>query len=112
MNEVLRFDISLQPDAAITLVRNGLTEQSELLHQELHDLGDGRMIGTLVYERYFFRTGNQAALVVIVDNLCGVSKVRLIPAGSSNSMIFKIDRGAGKSFAASVEKILSSYILK
>ncbi len=112
MNEVLRFDISLQPDAAITLVKEGLTEQSELLHQELHDLGDGRMIGTLVYERYFFRTGNQAALVVIVDNLCGVSKVRLIPAGSSNSLIFKIDRGAGKSFASSVEKILSAYILK
>lgn len=112
MNEVLRFDISLQPDAAITLVKDGLTEQSELLHQELHDLGDGRMIGTLVYERYFFRTENQAALVVIVDNLCGVSKVRLISAGSSGSKVFKFDWGAGKSFASSVEKILSPYILK
>ncbi|CAH1191323.1 hypothetical protein PAECIP111892_00596 [Paenibacillus auburnensis] len=112
MNEVFRFDISLQPDAAITLVRNGLTEQSELLHQELHDLGDGRMIGTLVYERYYLRAGNQAALVVIVDNFSGVSKVRLISAGSSNSMVFKFDWGAGKSFASSVEKILSSYILK
>ena len=91
MNEVFRFDISLRPDAAITLVKDSLTENTELIHQEMHDLGDGRMTGTLVYERYFIRAGNQAALVVIVDNFSGVSKVRLVPAGSSNGSMIKFD---------------------
>jgi len=105
-------NVIVNPDVAIALIKDGMGPGAELLHEELNDLGDGRMIGTLVYERYYFRSGNQAAMVVIADNLQGVCNIRLISAGSSNSMILKIDWGAGKSFASSVAKILSDYTVE
>lgn len=80
----------------MALIKDGMSSNAELLHEELNNLGDGRMIGTLVYERYYLRSGNQGALVIIADNLQGVCNIRLISAGSSNSMIFKVDWGAGK----------------
>ncbi|WP_280767945.1 DUF6054 family protein [Paenibacillus sp. PastH-2] len=96
----------------MALIKDGMGPDAELLHEELNNLGDGRMIGTLVYERYYFRSGNQAAMVIIADNLQGICNIRLIPAGSSNSMILKVDWGAGKSFAASVAKLLSDYTVE
>ena len=105
------FNVSLSPVEALSLVKTGLSENAELVHEELNNMGTNLSIGTLIYERYFFRSGNQAGLVIIIDNLQGVTNVRLIAVGSSNSLIFKIDWGAGKSFASSVEKVLSSYII-
>lgn len=111
MTEAYYINVSLQPDEALGLIKQGMPGESELLYEEFNDLGEGRMIGTLVYERYYHRSGNQAALVIIVDNLRGASNVRLIPAGGARGMIFKIDWGAGKSFASSVEQILAKYIV-
>ncbi|OMF97780.1 hypothetical protein BK144_00645 [Paenibacillus sp. FSL R7-0273] len=96
----------------MALIKDGMGTGAELLHEELNNVGEGRMIGTLVYERYFLRSGNQAAMVIIADNLQGVCNIRLISAGSSNSMIFKVDWGAGRSFASSVAKILSEYTIE
>ncbi|WP_379127116.1 DUF6054 family protein [Paenibacillus sp. sgz500958] len=111
MSNVYSFNISLTPYQALSLIRDTLPRNSELVHEEINDAGDGRMIGTLVYERYFFRSANQAALVIIIDNLQGVTNVRLIAAGVSNGMILKIDWGAGASFVSSVEKLLEPYVI-
>jgi hypothetical protein len=105
------FNISLSPGEALSLIKSELPAQTELIHEELNDAGDNRFIGTLIYERYFFRSGNQAGLIVIIDNLNGETNVRLIAVGSSNSLVFKIDWGAGRSFATSVEKLLAPYII-
>ncbi|MBW4080820.1 DUF6054 family protein [Paenibacillus sp. S150] len=112
MADVYSFNVSLQPMEALWMVKKGLSADSELLHEEYNEAGEGRSIGTLVYERYFIRSSNQAALVVIADNLQGVTNVRLNAAGSSKGMIFKMDWGAGRSFASSVEQLLSAYILE
>ncbi|MNC59194.1 hypothetical protein D3C76_181750 [compost metagenome] len=112
MQNMYSFNVSLQPMEALVMVKEGLSADSELLHEEYHEVGDAHSIGTLVYERYFFRSGNQAALVVIFDNFQGVTNARLIAAGGSRGKIMKMDWGAGKSFASSVEKLLSAYILE
>lgn len=110
MQETYQLDVRLRPNETLAVVKEGMPEESELLYEEINDLGDGRMIGTLVYERFYFRSGNQAALVIIADNLKGITHVRLIPAGGSRGKVFKFDWGAGKSFASTVEQILSPYI--
>lgn len=112
MSESYQLNVRLRPNETLAVIKEGMDQDSELLYEELHELGEGRMMGTLVYERYFFRSSNQAALVILVDNLQGVSNVRLIPAGSSKGAVWKFDWGAGKSFAFSVEQILADYILK
>ncbi|WP_379152794.1 DUF6054 family protein [Paenibacillus sp. sgz5001063] len=106
------FNVSLQPEEVLIMVKEGMPVSSELLYEEHNELGDGYSIGTMIYERYFFRSGNQAALVIIFDNLQGVTNVRLIAAGASKGIVMKLDWGAGQSFASSVEKLLSDYILE
>ncbi|MNB69811.1 hypothetical protein D3C75_163490 [compost metagenome] len=112
MADKYQLNVKVNPAVAMALIKDGMSSNAELLHEELNNLGDGRMIGTLVYERYYLRSGNQGALVIIADNLQGVCNIRLVSAGSSNSMIFKVDWGAGKSFAASVAKILADYTIE
>lgn len=104
-----RFKVNLTPRDVRELVKEGL--DADLIHEESHDLGDGREIGTLIFEKYFFRVKNRVALVVIADNIYGTTEVRAISTGSSEGMIFKFDWGASDDFAGSVERILSEYIV-
>ncbi|WP_029420656.1 DUF6054 family protein [Alicyclobacillus macrosporangiidus] len=104
----LSFRVNLSPGEAYNRVRE--KEEADLVHEEFHDLGDGRAIGTLVFERYYFRTSNRAALVVIIDNLNGQTEVRSIAIGSSEGLFLKFDWGAASSFASTVERILKDHI--
>ncbi|WP_213619155.1 DUF6054 family protein [Paenibacillus sp. J22TS3] len=104
-----RFKVSLTPGQVRQYVKDGL--DANLVHEEFHDLGDGREIGTLIFEKYFFRVKNRVALVVIADNIYGTTEVRAISTGSSEGMVFAFDWGASKDFAGSVQLILSSYIV-
>lgn len=104
------FDISLMPFDALQLVKD--QQSADLVHEEYNDLGQGRYIGTLVYEKYYFRTSNRAALIVIIDNISGVTNVRTIGTGSSEGLIFKFDWGASDNFVASVENILGEFIIE
>lgn len=113
MGESYQLNVELQPGEVVMLIKEGMTQRSELLYEEFNEVGNGRMIGTLIYERFYFRSRNQAALVIIVDNLRGTaSNVRLIPAGASQGLILKMDWGAGQSFASTVEEILEDYVVK
>ncbi len=37
-------------------------------------LGDGKQACTLVFERYFFRTGGRGSLTIILENVSGPNK--------------------------------------
>lgn len=103
------YKVNISPEHALSLVKD--KENADLVHEEMNVLENGRSIGTLVFEKYFFRVGNRAALVVIADNINGVTDVRVIATGSSQGMIFNFDWGAADSFAYSVEDILKDYII-
>lgn len=106
----ISFEVSLSPQQALQLVMDN--ENADLVYDEWHDLGDGKQIGTLVFEKYYFRTKNRAALVVISDNLSGTTAVRSVATGSSEGMLLSFDWGAADSFVRSVENILEAYILE
>ncbi|HEU4965032.1 MAG TPA: DUF6054 family protein [Bacilli bacterium] len=106
----INFKVNIEPDRVIEEVKRH--QNAELVHEELHDLGDGKQMGTLVFEKYFFRTKNRAALVVIVDNIHRATDVRVVATGSSQGLIFNFDWGAGDSFAGSVEDILREYLIE
>ncbi|KNY27373.1 DUF6054 family protein [Pseudobacteroides cellulosolvens] len=103
------FKVSIDPIQVLSMVRDN--ENADLVHEELNDLGDGQFIGTLVFEKYFMRVSNRVALVVIADNLKGVTDVRAIATGSSQGWLFNFDWGAADDFANSVRTILHKYII-
>jgi hypothetical protein len=103
------FKVSISPIEGLDLVKQN--EDADLVHEETHDLGNGRYIGTLIFEKYYMRVKNRVALVVIIDNIYGQTDVRSIATGSSDGMIFNFDWGAADSFANSVQDILSDYII-
>lgn len=106
----LSFCVSLSPYEAFKLVRD--EENAELVHEEWHDIDDSKQIGTLVFEKYYFRSKNRAALVIIFDNFQGSTEVRAIATGSSEGMIFNFDWGAADNFAQSVQSILDCYVIE
>ncbi|XEC94399.1 DUF6054 family protein [Paenibacillus tarimensis] len=103
------FNISLKPPEALVLVKNG--QDADLVHEEYNAVGD-KFIGIQVYEKYYFRSSNRAALIVIIDNIKGVTNVRIVSTGSSQGLIFNFDWGAADDFVSSVEEILGEYIIE
>lgn len=105
----LNIRVRISPSEAFTMVRE--QEAADLVHEEFHETGEGQFIGTLIFEKYYFRSKNRAALIVLIDNLHGHTDVRVISTGSSEGVIFNFDWGASENFANSVEKILRDYII-
>lgn len=103
------FNVSISPEEAYDLIKQ--EENAELIDEELIELKDGSYIGTLIFEKYYFRTSNRAALIVVVDNINGKTRVKSIATGSSQGLIFNFDWGAADNFAGSIKDILSKYIV-
>lgn len=99
--------VSISPEEALAMVKSGIT--GELVHEETHRPCEDKFIGTLIFERYFFRVKNRVALVVISDNFSGETNVRIISTGSSEGILFNIDFGASEGFVGEAEKILKKY---
>lgn len=107
------FKVSIGPRQAYDIVIERLPIRSaSSVHEEFIDLGDNKAIGTLVFEKYYFRAKNRAALVVIIDNIKGYTDVRSISTGSSEGLVFNFDWGAADDFAYSVMNILEPYIIE
>lgn len=106
----ISFNVNIAPLAALNLVKDN--QNADLVHEEHHNVGQDKLIGTQIYEKYYFRSKNRAALIVIIDNLKGTTNVRAIATGSSEGLIFNFDWGAADDFASSVENILDPYIIE
>lgn len=106
----LSFNVNIMPAEALELVKNN--QDADLVYEEYNELGSDRLIGTQIYEKYFFRTSNRVALIVIIDNIKGITNVRAISTGSSEGLIFNFDWGAADDFVTSVEEILEEFIIE
>ncbi|MFZ5967414.1 MAG: DUF6054 family protein [Bacillota bacterium] len=103
------YRVSITPREVFHVVKEN--QNADLVHEEFFDLGEGKAIGTLIFEKYYFRASNRAALVVIIDNLQGFTEVRSIATGSSQGWLFNFDWGAADDFAGSVENGLRGYFI-
>lgn len=65
-----------------------------------------------IFEKYFLRMGNRAALTVMIHNFNGVTEIDSVAAGSSQSIFFRFDWGAGDEFASYIKKMFSQFILE
>lgn len=103
------FKVNLSPQETYELVKTH--QRADLVHEEFIHLDSNQSIGTLIFEKYYIRSENRAALVVIIDNIKGYTDVRSISTGSSKGWLFNFDWGASDNFASSVKRILRSYII-
>jgi len=104
------FRVTISPEEAFHRVRD--EQNADLVHEELIDLGQGRQFGTLVFEKYYLRTKNRAALIVLIDNVQGVTDIRVVGTGSSEGIFFNFDWGASDNFVNSVVEILQDFIIE
>lgn len=107
---VISFTVSLKPKEAAVIVREH--PSANLVHSEVLELDNQTTVCTLIFEKYYFRASNRAALVVIIENTKGVTGVRAIATGSSQGLIFNIDWGAADNFANSIVSLLQNYIIE
>lgn len=108
---MLEFTTKISPSECAKILRQHSYTGQNLVHEEYHELCDGKQICTMVFDRYYLRTSSRASLTVILENFYGSNRVRCISAGSSEGM-FKFDWGAGKNFSKWAETILEPYIVK
>src|SRR5690242_5649175 len=101
--------VNIMPQRALELIK--ANQNADLVHEELHYLGDGKCTGTLIFEKYFFRVKNRVALVVIADNFKDTTEVRVISTAGSEGLLFSFDWGASDDLADSIKDILSEYIV-
>lgn len=104
------FNVNISPKEVCDILRNEMNE--DLVHEEYHNIESGKFIATMIYEKYYFRASNRAALIVIVDDLYGQTNLRVISTGSSQGMIFNFDWGAANDFVKIVKRILKKYIIE
>lgn len=106
----ISFNVKITPLNAIGIIKS--SQDADLVHEEYNEIDKNKSIGTLIYEKYYFRTKNRAALIVIIDNINGTTNVRVIATGSSEGLFFNFDWGAADDFVGSVEEILNEYIIE
>ncbi|HHY77679.1 MAG TPA: hypothetical protein GX498_04110 [Clostridiales bacterium] len=106
----LNFNISLSPREAYNKLQD--FDSAELVYDEFKSPGEGKYIAIMIFEKYFFRSENRAALTVIIDNFRNTTSVTAVAAGSSQGIIFNFDWGAADNFVESVRKFFKDYIIE
>lgn len=106
---VIEFNVSITPRKAFDILNDDT--DADLVYKELKHVDEEKEFAVLVFEKYYFRSENRAALTVIIDNFDGITFVRSIAAGSSKGIIFNFDWGAADDFAESIREKLEQYII-
>lgn len=105
---VYNFKVNISPEEAFVYLKNNMN--SELIYEEAHEYQDVIKAYVLIFEKYYFRSKNRAALTVTINNFNKDTEISSISAGSSEGMIFNFDWGAGDDFAASVKRLLKKFV--
>ena len=82
----------------------------ELVFSDSYDLGNGKFILILVYNKYYMRTSSDIGLVIVCENTTGKTLIKITVTGSGAG-VFSIDWGAGGDFIKRVEDVISEYII-
>lgn len=101
---IYKFKVSLNPEEAFNRLKDNMS--GELIYEEAH-----AQAYVLVFEKYYFRSKNRAALTVTINNFNGDTEISSVSAGSSEGMIFNFDWGAGDDFASSVKYLFEEFII-
>ena len=109
MMAVIEFNVSITPRETFDILNDDI--DADLVYKEFKNVDKEKEFAVLVFEKYYFRSENRAALTVIIDNFDGVTSVRSIAAGSSQGFLFNFDWGAADNFAESIRKKLEQYII-
>lgn len=104
------FKVSLNALSTLEIIKN--TQTAELVHEEIIDVGNEKMVATLIFEKYYIRASNRAALIITLDNIEGLTDLRVVSTGSSQGIFVNFDWGAADSFVSSVRKALKDYIVE
>lgn len=86
----------------------------DVVHVELIQINETKEVAIAIFEKFYLRAGNYAALTVISNNTddpSGATTVKAISTGSSSSYFPKIDLGASKDFVKHVVEALEQYRL-
>lgn len=102
---VKRFEVNHTVDQAARMVKNNLG--ADLIDKTVIDIDGIKKVITLTFEKYFMRVSNRVGLFVIIENTKGVTTVKSIATGASESMFFKFDWGASDSFSSEVENVFN-----
>lgn len=103
------FKVKISPKEAFDFIKTSMN--ADLVYSEFNNLYDDKASGVLIFEKYYFRVSNRAALIVLIDNLKEVTVVKAISTGSSNRMFLGFDWGASEDFAYSVKDIMEKYVI-
>lgn len=103
------FYVSLTPEETLNILKEH--QNADLVYEEINQIDDDHSFGTLIFEKFFMRVSNRVALVVMVNNVAGQTKISVVATGSSQGMIFNFDWGAADDFANSTKVILENYII-
>lgn len=79
-----------------TFLRKGM-DHVELVSEDVFESGED-YIAVMLYQQYFMRAGNRAALMLVVAGRGGETRVKAVATGSSRDLVLDWDLGAAQDF--------------
>lgn len=105
----VEFKVNLTPRQTMAYIREN--KRDNLLYDQTKEIGDGRIVSTLIYDKYFIRLSNRVTLLIMIDDINGFTNVSAVATGSSKGSIVKYDLGAKETYINSLKNLLQKYIV-
>lgn len=82
-----------------------------VIDRHVVEIGGGRSVTVLVFEKYFMRVSNRLTLTVTIDDAAGATRVHSVGGGGGESALFRFDWGAAASFENAPADALRRYVI-
>ncbi len=105
------FKVSLDALSTLKKIKDIQGDFSELINEEIIDVKNGKIVATLIFEKYYLRSSNWAALIVTVDNIEEVTQLHIVSTASASNVL-GLDWGSSKNFVNNIRKSLINYIIE